>query len=119
MIAKSRNFIVIAMTLGMILTVSFTTSALLNQRIAAIAVCEPNPQTGEISCNCPEGQHEQGGTCVPDEIHCSSGTILQGNECKPITDEFKNQGQCIKDSRTQGSEVTKDTCKSAFKDKNS
>jgi len=116
MIAKSKNFIAIAITLGIILSVSFTTSALLNQRAVAIAVCEPDPQTGIPSCNCPDGQHEQGGTCVPDEIHCSSGTILQGNECVKITDAFKNQGQCIKNSQTD-SKVSKDTCKSAFKQK--
>ena len=56
-------------------------------------------------------------TVFLDEIHCSSGEILKENECVKITDEFKNQGQCMKDSHTQGSEVTKDTCKSVFKNK--
>jgi hypothetical protein len=87
-----------------------------------ICFCDPGAHQQDGACvpdviNCPKGAHEQGGKCVRDEIQCGSGAILHGNECKPIPGEFKNLGQCIKDSLTQGSKVAKDTCKSAFKNK--
>ena len=114
---KSKNLTVFIIAMGLMLIFSFTASSM-SQKVSAIGICEPDPNTGEVSCDCLEGTHEQGGTCVPDEIHCGSGEILKGNECVEITEEFKNQGQCIKNSHGTSSEVSKDICKDAFKSKN-
>jgi hypothetical protein len=75
----------------------------MNQRASAVAgTCGPDPDNPEdLICFCQGGTHTQPfpcdqckegeifqgeletGQCVP--IHCPDGTILKGNECKPIT----------------------------------
>jgi hypothetical protein len=68
---------------------------------------------------CPPGftaPHVDGepvGPCTPDDLlqhRCDLGAPF--DECArppPLTEQFKNQGQCIKDG------VDKDACKAAFK----
>jgi hypothetical protein len=117
-INTKTSSILYILVFGTLLTTSYMTTSLISQSAFAVAICEPDPNTGEVTCNCPEGQHESNGACVPDEIHCGSGTILQGDQCKPITEVFKNQGQCVKTSHQDDSAVSKGTCKSVFQDKN-
>jgi hypothetical protein len=85
------------------------------QHISPEGTCVDN--TPSPVTTCPSNQHLEDDKCVSNEVHCDSDSIKKGNECVKITDEFKNQGQCVKSSHQSSSEVSKDTCKSAFKSK--